>query len=381
MSNVAKPLSGTVVVEIGGSLAAPFAGQVLGDLGAEVIKVERAQGDDSRQWGSPYVEGSSTNFHVTNRNKYSVVADLRNAEERDRLIAMIVESADVVLQNLRPGQVEAVGVDSKTLRALKPSLIYCNLSAFGRTGPLADRPGYDPLMQAFGGIMSVMGEEGRPPVRVGPSIVDCGTGLWAVIGIVSALMHRRETGEGATVDVSLLETAMGWMMGYVPRYLINGEIAKSMGSGQVGLAPYRAFKTSDGYLVVAAGNDGLFRKLCATLGRPEWVADARFATNPDRFNNRDALNELVEAEMINAGNDAWRVKLEAAGVPCAPVNNVRDMVEHEQTRALGMIGVVPGTATVPQTLLPISFDGERPTPRMGAPKLGEHTEQFLGKRG
>lgn len=366
------------MVEIGGSLSAPFAAQTLGDLGAEVIKVERGDGDDARQWGAPYIDGTSSNFHVTNRNKHGIVVELRDPQARERLIDLIMERADVVLQNLRPGQVEKLGLDAQTLRARKPSLVYCNLGAFGRCGPLADRPGYDPLMQAFGGIMSVVGEEGRPPVRVGPSMVDIGTGMWAVIGIQAALMHRRETGEGTTVDVSLFETAIGWMMGYVPRYVLDGEIAKPMGSGQVGIAPYRAFQTSDGYLVVAAGNDGLFKKLCHALDRTQWLDDARFTTNAVRFVHREALNALIEAVMRGASSATWMAKIEASGVPCAPVHNVRDMVEHPQTQALGMIGTVPGTARVPQTLLPISFDGVRPLPRGGAPRLGEHSERYLG---
>lgn len=373
MQSSTHPLSGLVVVEIGGSLAAPFAGQVLGDLGADVIKVERSQGDDSRKWGPPY-----TAFPSSNRNKRSIVVDLRDSAERDRLVDLIVEKADVVLQNLRPGQVEEVGVGAADLRARKPSLVYCNLGAFGRTGPLADKPGYDPLMQAFAGIMSVVGEEGRPPVRVGPSIVDFGTGMWAVIGVLCALMRRRDTGEGATVDVSLLETAITWMTGYVPRYLTAGEIAKPMGSGQSGIAPYKAYETSDGgHMIVAAGNDDLYRRLCGVFTRPEWISDPRFVTNGERFQNRDALNELVAAEMLQNTMASWLERIEAAGVPCAPVNNVREMLEHEQTRALDIIRKVPGHMPMEQVMLPLSFNGERPAVRFGAPALGEHTEEVF----
>src|SRR2546423_10959111 len=181
------PLSGIVVVELGASVAAPAAGQILGDLGAEVIKIEKAEGDDARKWGPPFVDGASATFQSLNRNKRSVVCDLRDRQQVDKLVAFIVETADVVLQNLRPGQVDALGLGAEELTKTKPQLVYCNMGAFGRTGPLSDRPGYDPLMQAFGGIMSAVGEEGRPPVRVGPSIVDVGTALWAVIGILSKL--------------------------------------------------------------------------------------------------------------------------------------------------------------------------------------------------
>ena len=214
------PLAGIVVVELGHSVAAPALGQILGDLGAEVVKVEKAGGDDARKWGPPFLDGQAATFQSINRNKRSVVCDLRDPAQRARLVDYIVQHADVVLQNLRPGQVDELGLGAAALVALKPSLVYCNVGAFGAKGPLADRPGYDPLMQAFGGIMSVVGEEGRPPVRVGPSIIDQGTAMWGAIGILAALYRRKESGKGGAVDVSLFETAAAWMAhvrGAVPR--------------------------------------------------------------------------------------------------------------------------------------------------------------------
>jgi crotonobetainyl-CoA:carnitine CoA-transferase CaiB-like acyl-CoA transferase len=377
MHTPSSPLAGIVVVELGGSLSAPFAGQALGDLGADVIKVERAQGDDSRKWGEPYVDGSSISFHFTNRNKRSVTLDLRNGADKQKLIDLIVDRADIVIQNLRPGQIEALGLGADDLRALKPSLIYCNMGAFGRAGPLRFSPGYDPLMQAFGGIMSVVGEGDRPPVRVGPSMIDVGTGMWAVIGTLAALNRRHSTGEGSVVDVSLLETAIGWMMGYVPRYYATGEIAQSMGSGQIGIAPYQAFPTLDGYLVVAAGNDKLFGSLCDVLGRREWLSDPRFATNSDRSNNREDLVALISEIMVREPSANWIERIETAGVPCAPVQNIKQLLEHEQTKALGMIHEVPGHATLVHSLLPLSFDGERRRPERGPPRIGEHTDEIF----
>ena len=206
------PLSGIVVVELGHSVAAPCAGLVLGDVGADVIRVEKPAGDDARSWGPPFLDGVSAIFQSINRNKRSVLCELRDPAQRARLVEFIVAHADVVLQNLRPGQADEVGLGAAALTALKPSLVYCNVGAFGARGPLATRPGYDPLMQAFGGIMSVVGEEGRPPVRVGPSIVDQGTAMWGVIGILAALYRRRDTGKGSVVDVSLFETAAAWMV-------------------------------------------------------------------------------------------------------------------------------------------------------------------------
>jgi crotonobetainyl-CoA:carnitine CoA-transferase CaiB-like acyl-CoA transferase len=367
------PLEGTVVIELGHSVAAPYAGQILSDLGAEVIKVEKPEGDDARKWGPPFVDGAAASFQSLNRNKRSVVLHLREPAERDKLVRLIVERADVVLQNMRPGQVDELGLGADALLALKPQLVYCNMGAFGARGPMSQRPGYDPLMQAFGGIMSVVGEEGWPSVRVGPSIIDKGTAMWGALGIVSALLRRRDTGMGGVVDVSLFETASAWMTMHSAQYLASGEMPRKVGSGQVGIAPYRAFPTKDGELVVAAGNDKLFRGFCAVLGHPEWTSDARFASNPDRVRNLPALNALIEERMLLRGNAEWTALLDAAGVPCAPVQNVQQMMEHPQTRALGMLQDVPG-ASIPLLGLPISFDGERPQPRCAAPKLGADTQ-------
>ena len=372
------PLAGLVVVELGHSVAAPFAGQILGDLGAEVIKVEKAEGDDARQWGPPFWEGAAASFQPLNRNKKSVVCELRDAAQLAALKRLIRDRADMVLQNLRPGQVEKLGLDGASLVRDKPQLIYCNLGAFGGKGPLKDRPGYDPLMQAFGGIMSTTGEEGRPPVRVGPSIVDLGTGMWAVIGMLTALNRRRDSGRGGIVDVSLFETAATWMSLLAANYQASGELPKRLGSGAIGIVPYRAYATRDSNLVVAAGSEALFRKLAQVLGHPEWSEDARFASNPRRVDNQDALYAMIEMEMKRRGTAEWTTLLEAAGIPCAPVQNVAEMIGHEQTRALGLMQDVPGSA-MNFVGLPLSFDGVRPAIRSRPPGLGEHTEQILKK--
>jgi crotonobetainyl-CoA:carnitine CoA-transferase CaiB-like acyl-CoA transferase len=371
------PLAGIVVVELGHSVAAPCAGLVLGDLGADVVKIEKPGGDDARKWGPPFLDGVAATFQAINRNKRSVVCELRDPAQRARLVDFIVRHADVVLQNLRPGQVEELGLDAGSLLARKPSLVYCNVGAFGARGPLAGRPGYDPLMQAFGGIMSVVGEAGRPPVRVAPSIVDQGTALWGVIGILSALYRRRDTGKGGVVDVSLFETAAAWMVMHAAQYLGSGEIPARHGSGASGIVPYRAYRTKDGDLVVAAGNDGLFKRLCSVLGRPEWPEQAEYRTNPDRVKNAQALYALIETEMLKRGNTEWTAALDAAGVPCAPVQNVAQMLEHPQMKALGLLQAVPGSSK-PLIGLPISFDDERPLPRSASPALGAHTKEILG---
>lgn len=371
------PLAGIVVVELGHSVAAPAAGQILGDLGAAVIKVEKPGGDDARGWGPPFLDGASATFQSLNRNKRSVLCELRDAGQRARLLDYIVANADVVLQNLRPGQADAVGLGAAALLERKPALVYCNVGAFGARGPLAGRPGYDALMQAFGGIMSVVGDEGRPPVRVGPSIVDVGTALWAAVGIIAALYRRRDAGNGGVVDVSLYETAATWMAMFAAHYLASGELPRRHGSGQAGIVPYKACRTSDGDLVVAAGNDVLFEKLCGVLSHPEWSGDEKFKNNPQRVKNANALYALIEAEMARRGNAEWIAALDAAGVPCAPVQDVAQMLGHEQLRALGLLQPVPGSSK-PLIGCPISFDGERPQPRSAAPALGAHTREVLG---
>ena len=377
LQNQGAPLAGMVVVEFGHSVAAPYAGQILSDLGAEVVKVEKPEGDDARMWGPPFLDGVAATFQALNRNKRSVVARLRDPEERSRIIAYIVARADVVLQNLRPGQADAMGVGAEALLKLKPELVYCNMGAFGAKGPLARHPGYDPLMQAFGGIMSVLGEPGRPSVRVGPSIIDAGTAMWAALGIVSALLRRRDTGRGGVVDVSLFETAVGWMTMHAAQYAASGQLPRKAGSGQVGIVPYRAYQTADGEVVVAAGNDKLFRQFSAAIGHPQWGDDPRFAANPDRVKNADALYALIEPEMLRYETAHWMALLEEAGVPCAPVQTVQQMLEHEQTQALDIVQPVPGSST-PLIGLPISFDGLRSQPRSAAPALGADTEALLG---
>ncbi len=368
-AGAALPLAGLCVFEFGHSVAAPFAGQILGDMGAEVIKVEKPQGDDARRWGPPFWEGESAIFQTLNRGKRSLCLDLRDAAAMARLKALILERGDVVLQNMRPGQAESLGLGAEALLAEKPSLVCCNLGAFGRTGPLAQAPGYDPLMQAFGGLMSVTGEAGRPAVRVGVSMVDMGTGMWAVIGILAALQRRAATGLGGVVDVSLFETAAAWMSVPVAQFLASGEAPERQGSGAQGIVPYRAYRTADGELVVAAGNDALFRALAGVLERPEWLYDARFRTNPDRVAHQDTLYPMIEAEMARRPTAEWMARMDAAGIPCAPVQDVGAMLEHPQTRALGLLQALPGTG-VRAIGLPVSFDHARPAPRGPVPARG-----------
>ena len=373
------PFAGMIVIELGNSVAAPFAGQILGELGAEVIKIEKSDGDDARRWGPPFWEGASPFFQALNRNKKSVVCDLRDPQQVEELRQYICDHADIVIQNLRPGHVEKLGLDGKTLLARQPRLIYCNLGAFGREGPLKDRPGYDPLMQAFGGIMSTTGEAGRPAVRVGASIVDMGTGMWGIIGVLTALLERQASGKGKIVDVSLFETATTWVSLLAAQYMSCGEVGQKQGSGAAGIVPYKGYLTSDGELVIAAGSDALFKTLATTVGHPEWIVDPRFIDNPCRVENQTILYALLDAIIVTQTTGHWIALLEAAGVPCAPVNDLAQMVAHPQTQALGLVQDVPGTG-MRFIGLPLSFDGIRPRPYAAPPKLGEHTAQFSKRK-
>lgn len=363
------PLSGLVAVEIGHSVAAPFAGQILSSLGARVVKIEApGHGDEARRWGPPFWEGVAATFQALNRDKESAVVDLKNPAERDRLLRFIHSEVDIVVQNLRPGLVQEFAIDER-IRDDKPGLIYCNVGAFGRTGPFASRPGYDPLMQAFGGIMSVTGEDGREPVRVGPSIIDMATGMWSVIGILAAARRRALTGEGCVVDTSLFETALGWMTVPSAQYFASGEVPRRIGSEAAMVVPYKAFRTSDGYLVIAAGNDKLFASLSGAIGLPDLPDDPRFRGNPRRVENRETLNAIIEERIATRTRAEWTVALEAAGVPCAPLQDTAEVVAHPQTAALGMLQSLPGSALTLMGL-PVSFAGRRPPLRRLPPPYG-----------
>jgi crotonobetainyl-CoA:carnitine CoA-transferase CaiB-like acyl-CoA transferase len=370
------PLAGVTVVELCHSVAGPYAGSILADLGANVIKVESPdKGDYARDWGPPFAHGTSTLFHVLNHNKRGVALDLRDQMTRNRLTGFILDRADVVLQNMRPGAIDKLGLGAAALRAKKPSLITCDLGAYGRTGPLKERPGYDPLMQAHGGIMSITGVEGGEPVRVGCSIVDQGAGMWAALGILAALNRRHVTGEGCHVSTSLFETAIGWMGPQIGAYLAGGKMRRPMGSGVAEIVPHQAFPASDGYIMVAAGNDNLFRALCGTLER-DFASDARFATNSKRVENRHTLIPMLEEIFRTRSIAEWLTRLDAAGVPAAPIENVAQVAASPQTAALGILQKAPD---LDMTLagLPLEFDGVRPPYRNSAPTLGEHNDLLV----
>lgn len=372
------PLTGVTVIELCHSISGPYVASVLAELGAEVIKVEQPEGGDyARDWGPPFSHGTSSLFHVLNRNKSGVAVDLRSPQELAALKELIQERADVVVQNLRPGAIDKYGLDGETLRARKPSLIYCNVGAFGATGPLRERPGYDPLMQAFGGLMSITGADDGEPVRIGTSIIDMGSGMWAAIGILAALVRRGLSGEGCVVDTSLYETAIAWMAIPLVGYLQSGEVRKRMGSGVAEIVPHQAFPTADGYLMIAAGNDQLFRKFATALGHGEWADDPAFRSNNRRVVNRERLVALLEAALARETTASWMKRLDEAGVPAAPIRSVDEVARDEQTQALNILQRAPDK-DIHVVGVPLSFDGIRPGYRKPAPELGQDTAALLG---
>jgi crotonobetainyl-CoA:carnitine CoA-transferase CaiB-like acyl-CoA transferase len=372
-----RPLSGLTVIEIGHSVAAPYAGMILGELGAEVIKVENPKGGDAcRGWGPPFIQGTATAFHAFNRAKRGITIDLTDEARVERLHQLIRDRADVLIHNLKYGVLDRYGLSAAELTAEKPSLVYCNIGAFGSTGPLCDRPGYDPMMQAYGGLMSLLGEDGRPPVRVTVSIIDMATAMWAVIGILAALQARGRTGRGGIVDTSLCETTLAWMTLPISAYLANGEIPTRHGSGVEQIVPYQAFAAADGHIMVAAGNDNLFRRLCTAIGRPGLAEDPRFRTNGDRVVNRRILIPILADLLATEPITVWAARLDAAGIPNGPIQTVDKVVEDQQTMALGIIQQLRAVSLVG---LPLSFDGCRPPLAKLAPRLGEDNSEIVDR--
>jgi crotonobetainyl-CoA:carnitine CoA-transferase CaiB-like acyl-CoA transferase len=371
------PLAGIKVVEIGQNIAGPYAGEILATLGADVVKVERPEGDDARGWGPPFWHGSATTFHAVNRNKRGITLDLKEARSLAWLTDYLTRT-DVLVHNMRPGAMEELGLGAEALLELNPRLVYCALSAFGHKGPLRLKPGYEPMVQAFAGIFSVNGAEDSLPSRVGVPILDMGTGLWAALGCVAALLRRAETGRGAVVDASLFETALTWLSVPFASFKATGQLPQRHRTGSRRLVVFQAFDTQDGEVIIAAANDRLFRKLAKALGRPEWTEDPRFTTNALRSANKDALIPEIAAIIRTGSSDDWVARLEAAGVPCAPIQDLNDVIATPQTEAIGIIETLPNT-DLTLVGLPISFDGIRPPMRRPAPERGEHNDEILGK--
>ena len=371
------PLDGIRVVEVAQNLAGPMAAEILAHMGADVIKVERPEGDDARKWGPPFWKGVSPGFLAVNANKRGISLDLKDPEAVAWLIDF-VGSADVLVQNLRPGSLEEMGLGPDALLARHPRLIYCSVWAFGRTGPLKWKPGFEPMVQAFSGLMMMNGDEGGPPTRIGTSILDYGTGMWTAMGALAGLVQRQRTGRGCVVDASLYETGLAWLKGHFASYRASGEVPERHRTGSQRVVPFQGFETKTGTIIVAAGNDRLFAKLAAVVGHPEWVTDERFATNAARVAHKPALLDELQAIFLTRTKGEWIDRLEAGGVPCGPIHTLPEAVAQPQAEVLGIIQRLPGD-DYDVVALPLSFDGQRPPIRLAPPRIGEHNAELRGQ--
>lgn len=363
-----KPLAGLRVVELARILAGPWAGQLLADLGAEVVKVERpGTGDDTRQWGPPFAaDGASAYFHGCNRGKQSVAIDLGLPQGQAQVRALAAE-ADVLIENFKVGGLARYGLDYPSLAALNPKLVYCSITGFGQTGPYAARAGYDFIIQAMGGAMSLTGEPDGPPQKSGVAYADLFTGLYATVAILAALRERDRSGRGAHIDMALLDTQVAVLANQALNWMVSGDVPTRMGNGHANLVPYQAFAAADGEIVVAVGNDPQFERLCALLGLEQLAEDERFRTNPARVVNRSVLIPLLEQAIRSRGVKELSDALESAGIPAGPINAVDAVFADPQVvhRGLRIGGETPGLAS------PIVIDGRRQVAEAPAPRLGE----------
>ena len=376
--SVEGPLSGVVVVDLTRVLAGPYCTMVLADLGARVIKVESPTGDDSRSFG-PFVEGKSGYFASLNRGKESVALDLK-AEEDRAIFESLLGKADVLVENYRPGTMEKLGYGWDALHTRYPRLIYAACSGFGHSGPESHRPAYDLVVQAMGGIMSLTGHPGGPPTRVGSSIGDIAAGMFTAIGVNSALFHRARSREAIKVDVAMLDSQIALLENAIARYGATGEVPGPTGARHPSIAPFEAYATRDFPVVVAAGNDALFNKLCAVLGRPELAANPLFANNDSRVAHVAALKDEIEASLTTQDRDHWLALFEAEGIPCGPINNVAEALAQPQVVARTMVITTedPVAGTLRMAGNPVKLSGfEDPASREPAPELDADREAVL----
>ena len=374
-----KPLAGVRVLEMAQIMAGPTCGMMLADLGAEVVKIEKwPAGDDARQYQKPGDPAMPPSFRMINRGKRSLSLDVRTPQGKQTLLRL-VKQVDVLTENFRPGVMERLGLSYADLKAVNPALIYCSISGYGRTGPLARAGGFDLILQAFSGIMAATGEVDRDPVKPGVSIADTNAGILAALAIVSAYVHRLRTGEGQHVSTSLLQAAMQQTYWLAANYFSSGRETQRLGTAHSLIAPYQAFSAGDGSIVIAAGNPRAWQGVCEVLGHPEWARDPRFDHPQRRVENRLLLQGLIEKELVSATVAEWCARFDAAGVPAGPLNTAGEALEHPQTRAVGMVvdvadgegGTVRGIGT------PLTLSGRAEAALSPAPRVGEHSAATL----
>ncbi|WP_113718364.1 CaiB/BaiF CoA transferase family protein [Arthrobacter dokdonensis] len=376
-------LADLVVLDLTRILSGPFATMTLADLGADVIKVEQpGRGDDTRQWGPPFQGEEAAYFLSVNRNKRSLAVDLKSPEGL-AAVRQLALKADVLVENFRPGTAARLGLGYEELSVRNPGLVYASISGYGQTGPDAHRPGYDAIAQARSGIMSVTGEAGGPPVRVGVSSADLTAGMWATIGILAAVHEKGRTGRGQWVDISLLDGSVSWLTYVSSGYFASGNVPRRYGSAHPTIVPYQAFATADGFTMVAVGNDGLWRRFTKALDREDLTQDARFASNPDRVAHRDTLVPLIEGIMLTRTTDEWVEALDLAGVPVGPIQTVDQALADPQVLARGMVATVqhPTEGELRMVGCPVRLSRTPAEVRAAPPLLGQHTEDILAGLG
>ena len=372
------PLAGIKVVELARILAGPWAGQTLADLGADVVKVEAPEGDDTRRWGPPFIdrdgEKSAAYFHATNRGKRGITCDFRDPEGQET-VRRLVADADVLIENFKVGGLEKYGLDYESLRKVNPRLIYCSITGFGQTGPYAHRAGYDFIIQGMAGLMSVTGEVGGQPQKVGVAVTDVFTGVYAATAILAALVQRGRTGEGQHIDMALLDVATSIMANQAMNFLVSGKAPSMMGNAHPNLAPYAVFDCADGWIILATGNDAQYQRLCAILGLDDMAKAPQFLTNADRIANREAMTaRITEATKAWAKTDLLQA-CEDQGVPAGPINTLAEVFDDPQVQARGMKISPEG---LPGVRSPMTFSGAELALDRPAPKLGQHQDEVLG---
>lgn len=376
-------LDSITILDLTRYLAGPYCSMILGDLGAEVVKIERPKtGDGSRQWGPPFIHGESAYFLSINRNKKSVTINLRT-EKGCEIVRKMASTYDVLIENYRPGIVQKLGLDYETLSKINPQLIYCSISGFGQTGPYREKPSYDIVGQAMGGLMSLTGEENRPPVKIGVAISDIFAGMYAAIGILSALITRKQTGQGQMIDVSLLDGLVSILSHQAGNYLVSGVDPKRLGSAHPTIVPYQAFQAADSYFVIAVGNDALWRRFCQGVNLSELMTDPRFATNPDRVKNRDELTQILNTFFQKKTAQEWLSLIEKAGVPCGPVLQLSEVFTDPQVLHRKMVEEIehPSAGHIKVVGTPLKLSSTPASIRTPPPILGEHTTIILQSLG
>jgi crotonobetainyl-CoA:carnitine CoA-transferase CaiB-like acyl-CoA transferase len=382
-----KPLAGLKVLELARILAGPWVGQMLADLGADVVKVERpGAGDDTRGWGPPFIEGaegedlSAAYFHSCNRGKRSIAADFETSEGQE-LVRKLASQADVVIENFKVGGLKKYGLDYDSLKTVNPRLVYCSITGFGQNGPYASRAGYDFMIQGMGGIMDLTGDPDGEPQKIGVAYVDIFTGVYSVVGILAALRQRDATGEGAHLDMALLDVQTSVLANQAMNYLASGKSPRRMGNAHPNIVPYQVFPVADGHVIVAVGNDGQFARFVSVLGRPELAQDERFRTNAGRVGHRAELVPILTEFTLKTTRDALLEALEKQGVPAGPINTVADVFADPQVIARGMRIDLPSSAAkggaIPSVRSPIIMNGEPMAAERPSPRLGEHTDEVL----